>query len=265
MQIVKMAITPAQATEWLKTKNTRNRKLSLSRARIYADDMQSGNWHLTHQGIAFYKDGVIADGQTRLKAIELFNQPVEMMVTFGIDESASIGIDAHRMRSTNDQICISGKAAWIGKNEVALATLLMRFSGLAQRVSTSDLVKFCDSHKVMIQFSIESLSTHIRYITTAPVRCAISLAYEYESQKRLEDFCKVLSTGVMDEHGDLAAIRLRERILTDGRNLQSSDSGRNECILLTSRAIKAFCAREQLKKLVTPKEQIYKMKIESTP
>lgn len=260
MQTVTMTITPAQASEWLKNKNTRNRNLSLNRAKLYAEDMKNGNWHKTHQGIAFYEDGVIADGQTRLKAIEISGCPVEMMVTFGVHDSSAIAIDAHRMRSTNDQIAISGKASWIGKNEIAVVNMFGILSG-TNKLSTSEIVKFCELHKSTLDFVKEHFNTSAKYISTVPVRCAIAVAYGKEEKTRLIAFCKIMITGVMDEPGDVAAIRLRERLLLDGRIFQTSESGRYECFLLASRAIKAFCDHEQIKKLQLPKDQIYALNI----
>lgn len=260
MQTVQMTITPEQASLWLLEKNTRNRNLSIPNAHIYATDMKNGNWHKTHQGIAFYEDGVLADGQTRLKAITIANVPIEMTVTFGLSNDSSIGIDAHRMRSVPDQIAISGVANWIGKNEVAVAKMMLAsHTKLAKsgKTTTSELVNFCESKKEQIVFACTYLSTATRFLTTAPVKCAVAVAFKYEDTELLKRFCSVLVTGVMGSATDLAAIRLRERLLQEGRAMQASADNRDMQTRLTERAIKAFCNQVELKKLVDPKEHIY--------
>src|SRR5438046_2404287 len=56
------------AEQWLAA-NTANRPLSRSTVRGFADAMRSGEWLVTHQGVAFDTDGVLVDGQHRLAAI----------------------------------------------------------------------------------------------------------------------------------------------------------------------------------------------------
>lgn len=257
MNTVKMTITPAQAKEWLDSANTRNRSLSVARARIYASDMKAGHWYETHQGIAFYEDGVLADGQTRLKAITIAGCPVEMNVSFGLPLESALGIDAHRMRSTPDQIAISHSAEWIGKNEIAIAKMMLRVTDGNSRLSTTEIVEFCEKHRERIQFSMDALPLTQRFISVAPVRCAITMAYDQEETERLRKFARILQSGVMESMNDVAAIRLRERLLISGNSFHTNDQARIECSLLTQRAIKAFCSGEQIKRVYPPQTAIY--------
>ena len=257
MQSVEMLITPSQATEWLETKNTRNRKLSMKRAAMYASDITNGKWRKTHQGIAFYDDGILADGQTRLKAVEIANMPVSMLVTFGLPESASLGIDSHRMRSTANQIEIDGKSTWIGKGEVATARTLLRASGRPDNMSTSQIIDYCESKKESILFAVDNLRTNSRSITPAAIKAAVSSAFANESTSSLQNFCNVLTTGIMKAETEVAAIRLRERLLQDGSAMQATSAGRIEAFMLTQKAIKAFCLGQNIKRLIAPNSLIY--------
>jgi len=260
MNTVKMLVTPAQAKEWLDSTNKRNRPLTMARARTYASDMKSGHWYETHQGIAFYEDGILADGQTRLKAITIADVPVEMNVSFGLPIEASLGIDAHRMRATADQIAISQSSPWIGKNEIAIAKAMLRLEGdTSERRSTTEIADFCEKHKERILFGNEAVPMSQRYISVAPVRCALSLAYGHEEKDRLMQFGSVLQSGVMSSMDDVAAIRLRERLLISGHAFHANSTARRDCILITQRAIKAFCDREQIKRVYQPTTPIYKL------
>jgi hypothetical protein len=258
MQTVEMMITPSQAIEWLETKNTRNRTLSMKRACMYAGDMVKGKWHQTHQGISFYDDGVLADGQTRLKAIAIANMSIKMLVTFGLHQSSSIGIDNHRMRSTANQIEIDGRASWIGKNEIAIARQLLRISGKSDNLSTDQIIAYCEAVKPSLVFAVDNLRVKSKSISPASVKAAVSCAYGVESDGDLIDFCGALTTGIMKHESQVAAIRLREKLLQDGSAMQASGTGRLEALMLTQRAIKAFCEKQQIKRLVLPEVLIYK-------
>jgi len=259
MNTVEMLITPEQAKEWLDKKNTRNRILSMDRAAMYAADMINGDWQKTHQGIAFYDDGVLADGQTRLKAIVIANKPITMMVSFGLEQHAAIGIDAHRMRTTANQIEIHGGATWLGKNEISTARLMLQIAGKPNNISATQLVEYCNSKKPIIEFSTNNMRTNSRHLATASIKAAIASAVPFEPADRLKEFCKVLTSGVMKTDNDIAAIRLRERFLQDGAHFQSSRTSRIESVKLTQKAINLFCSNKQVKRIHIPTDFTYKL------
>ena len=96
-------ITPSLAEHFL-SKNRVNRTISHHKVAQYADLMQRGKWSLTHQGIAFYEDDSVADGQHRLLAIIKARATVPMMVTYGLEKESSLAIDYHRPRRIIDGI-----------------------------------------------------------------------------------------------------------------------------------------------------------------
>ncbi len=73
----KVMITPAFAAELL-NKNTENRPMSRHKVAKWVDQMETGKWKLTHQGVAISDAGVLLDGQHRLQAIVEYGKPVEM-------------------------------------------------------------------------------------------------------------------------------------------------------------------------------------------
>lgn len=83
-------ITPEMAAMYLK-KNTQNyRKLSMSKARQYAEDIISGRWQLNGEPLIFGEDGILKDGQHRLAAIVKAGKPVKMAVIRGVESEAYI-------------------------------------------------------------------------------------------------------------------------------------------------------------------------------
>lgn len=95
-------VTPGMAAAWLLKRDSNQRALSQATVDSYVRDMQDGAWSLTHQGIAFNREGLLIDGQHRLAAIVASGVPVSMLVTFGVDGDFSAPIDQGRGRSVND-------------------------------------------------------------------------------------------------------------------------------------------------------------------
>lgn len=75
-----MDVTPARAEKWLKKNHPENRPIAWSRVESFVNDMVSGNWRLTHQGICFDGDGWLIDGQHRLHAIVKSGMTVRLCV-----------------------------------------------------------------------------------------------------------------------------------------------------------------------------------------
>lgn len=96
-------ITPEQAKIWL-ARNENNRAIRRAVVERYAEEMRTGHWEETHQGIAFDEEGNLADGQHRLHAIILANRPIRMLVTFGLSQSAYRAIDGGESRKLFDRL-----------------------------------------------------------------------------------------------------------------------------------------------------------------
>ena len=115
MRTVLETITPELAGEYL-LRNKRNRPMSDRHVSGFVKSINAGEFQLTHQGIAFFEDGSLADGQHRLKAIVLSGKPVQMVVSYGVPFNASTSIDTQlRSRSYADALTIEGND--LAKNE----------------------------------------------------------------------------------------------------------------------------------------------------
>ena len=98
LQTKRENITPKKATEYL-AQNFCNRPLTPTTVQKYVGLIQTGQFYLTHQGIAFDEQGRLRDGQHRLAAIIQAAQPVTMMVTRSLTEAACLAIDDGRKRT----------------------------------------------------------------------------------------------------------------------------------------------------------------------
>lgn len=77
-------------------KNDLNRVLSHATTERYANDMRNGNWHFTGESISVFKDGSLANGQHRLKAIIRSGKPARIVVVRGVEHSAMPAFDGAR-------------------------------------------------------------------------------------------------------------------------------------------------------------------------
>lgn len=251
-------ITPAMASAWL-AKNKRNRKIAKRRVESYAREMANGNWMEHHQGIAFYEDGTLADGQHRLAAVVQAGVPVPMMVTRGVPEVSGLMIDGHQRRELHQSIKISGLADWIGKDEVATGKLMMQIeqgNTASMSISHLEMIEYCEAHRESISFSTSCFPGTRRYLTTSITKASVACAYYYEDVARLREFAEVLVSGMASLPDDRAAILLREYLMLSNAT-HGGGTTRIETCKRVMRAIKAFCERQPIGKLYQPKELIY--------
>jgi hypothetical protein len=98
-------ITPKIAAEWLAF-NTGNRPLHTSHVADYCKRIRSGEFTLTHQGIAFSGNPAspkrLLDGQTRLTAIVQTGIPIQQWVFWGAEDETFSAIDGGKSRSFRD-------------------------------------------------------------------------------------------------------------------------------------------------------------------
>lgn len=88
-------ITPADAGRWLENRVHKQRPVSQRHVEDLAGAFRRGEYHATHQGLAFGRDGDNQDGQHRLWAIFNSGVTVDINVTFGQAIEAMRVIDSN--------------------------------------------------------------------------------------------------------------------------------------------------------------------------
>lgn len=102
-----MLITPEIAADWIKHFNLpTNRTPSEATALRHAQTMKSGRWLLTHQGIAFNKNGFMIDGQTRMRALVLAGVAVKFWVFPNCEDETFAVLDSGRKRQAAQMLRI---------------------------------------------------------------------------------------------------------------------------------------------------------------
>lgn len=245
-----VTITPSMAEAYL-GRNLMNRNVSERLVNKYASDMLSNKWGITHQGIAFYKDGSLADGQHRLLAILRAKKTVKMQVTTGLNKETSIDIDAGRPRSMVDGIKIGGLSDWIDARHIALINLIAS----PKRLTTTEVLKWLNKMEDSAKFSTSHLSTNKRNLTNSAIHAAVALAHFYgEDPEQLAHFCKVFLSGFPENKNDVIIIKLRDDFFN---NANGGGSGKRDRFYKAMRAIQIFTTGESVKRLVLPQEPVW--------
>ncbi len=110
-----MYITPAAAAKILRDHNADNREVSPSTYEKYKLIILSGQWHLTHQGLAFDTRGMLQDGQHRCEGIIAAGEidpdiKVPFAVFVGMPIENFKAIDEGRLRSAAQMLKKAGVA-----------------------------------------------------------------------------------------------------------------------------------------------------------
>ena len=109
MQSKVVMVDPALAASWLAKNAQDNRPMRKTTVANYADQMQAGQWKLTHQGVAFDMNDVLIDGQHRLAAIVKANVIVPMMVTVNVPALSFESLDCGIKRTVGDRLVMDRK------------------------------------------------------------------------------------------------------------------------------------------------------------
>ena len=246
-------ITPELASKWLQN-NLLNRNISQRQVDKIVSEMRAGNWRLTHQGIAFYSDGVLADGQHRLEGIVQSGLSQTMLVTTGLERIDATGIDQHRPRSVVDTIKISRGSDWINKDAVAISRYLLSNSG-SKIPTVTEICNFAEYNKDSIQFCTSCFTIRRRGLSASTVMAAVVLADMNQADRAdLSLFVSILLSGMATSPFQGAAIRLREWLMRAPTRGQADVDANH---LRTQRALQAFINRQPITKLYLPSEPIW--------
>lgn len=250
-------VTPTQAQQWL-DKNTRNRQVREERAAQYAEDMKAGRWRFTHQGIAFYADGTLADGQHRLHAITLYGKPVQMLVTRGLPQETGQAIDQNLPRMTHDSIRIGGGPDWIERNVVATTRVLLNYMNAETKThSVAEIVDYATRYADHIKLSQLLVAVKKRNVTSASIAACYFCALQAgEDKDKIKRFAEIMLNGEIAGPHENAAIRLREFLIGEGARAWMGYA-RMETAKKVQRAIQLFCEGKATAKLYTPEKLVY--------
>lgn len=235
------SITPDVAQEYLK-RNKSNRTLKPAAIRNYARDMKNGDWQLTPQGISFFENGSLADGQNRLHAVVRAGVPVEFYVTYNVPDSNTIQ-DRGVMRTSSDTLHMEGiRSAAASTHGISIINFLF---GTCCGVNVSDSVRieFIREHEPYLVGAVRAASSKkakgTPFARKAPVMAAVFCAlYSGVSEEVVTNFCEVLNTGFMESPEQSSGVVIRNYLIKEYTHGSSND--RRNVFTMTLFAIRDF-------------------------
>lgn len=245
-----LTITPEMAYKFLSENNKSNRKVKQGVVDMLARSMLSGDFKLTHQGIAFYDDGDICDGQHRLYAIRQSKTSQRMLVTKGIpkDDAHILAIDNSAPRTVTDSSVLSGRKVTTHDSQL-VKTLHFGVGKNHNKLSHREIYDLCKSHSEEINISNECFPKYKAPYTSTAVRVAVVdsvlSGVDILTAKR---FAQVLVSGFYNYDYEKTCIVLRDRLV----QLSCSRKDSSVVYQLTKRAIKAMADKQELKFIRLP-------------
>ncbi len=259
--VARVLVTPAMAMDWLDNANTTNRKVSDAHVQRLARDMASGEWKLTHEGIAFDPSGILLDGQHRLWAIVESGVSIRMVVARGVPREAALAINTGLTRTLSDNLKIAGEGSY-SNTLIAMASVVHHGRRNNRGGSYDERYEIMKRYLDHLQWAENKMPTK-RYVRNAIVGSAVARAHMYERDlDRLSQFCEILATGLAQGERDSACIALRNYLIEGGGKL-AHDS--RDMFLKSMHAIKAFMRGRPLTVVRPVKEEAYPLPDSSRP
>lgn len=248
-------VTPEQAgliLEKYHISNNRNKRSG--QIAKYICDMTAGEWVPTHQGIAFNEQGLLYDGQNRLKACIDADVPFETLVFFNCPDRGMSRTDLVGARSVLDAAKIEGRHTT--KSQISLARVLVWGAEFGVQLPAPRVFVILEECAELLEFLHKAFPSHIPGKTTASVLGAIGRAWFYEPAERMAEFCKCFSDGFVSDPSDGAAGLLLSW-LNRQVNGRTGHHFHHDCYLKTQQAVSHFVRRSAPTKLVVPSGDLY--------
>lgn len=250
--------TPKKAKDVLDKLNGTNREMRNSLVTFLERLMNSGEFTTTHQGIAFDIHGNLIDGQHRLQAIVNSGRSFWIMTTRAMPPKAISAIDRGAGRSMADAVRLTyGKLVHITTSHIGVARQLCYNNSGRGQASPKDTAALLLKYGEAIEFAMVNLNHRAKGVRSGPPRAVVTRAiYTGADETKLETFCRVLRTGMMEHPNQAIIIRLRDRMMNPKINVGSREA-RRDLYARTERALRAFLDDEPLDNLLPATKELF--------
>ena len=205
--VCKETISVARAQE-IKEKNTHNRKLKKAWVRKLVRDMKAKAWKLTHQGIAFYKNGTLADGQNRIEAVIEYGEAQEFLVFYNLSTDVITAIDQNSPRDVLDALKLYDKIDITSQEKQGAIFAQRMTNNYHFSPNANEKRTFIKKHIDAIRFVSECFEgVKTKGFNTAAFRGLVIRAYYSADHNKLRRFVRVATFQESRSSGDEAAVR----------------------------------------------------------
>lgn len=251
-------ITPERAAFLLET-SLENRKISKGTVEAYAQDILAGNWdESVGVAISIDSNGVLRDGQHRLKAIVQAGKGISSWVCYGVSSDGMY--DNGRKRSNADQISIMRSDfdnVYKSTRYISVARIIIghNVGGHVRRtVTPKEIIDFTEKHKDDLDgFFLNMPQGSIAKISISTVYLALFMAYmDGVDISDILDFYDVLCTGMSTKPEEFPIIAYRN-YLKDSDVVYATNMEVGRCQYALKKYISGSCTKRN----ISPKNLIY--------
>jgi hypothetical protein len=249
MKMVWMFVSPVIAAEWLRS--NQNRKLKPQHVKRLRADLRAGRYLPTHEAIARYEDGSLADGQHRLTAMVEEGMGAWQWVCTGVPLDSREVIGGGITRSIHDQTSIAGYG--IPRKAIDIIRCALECSPSPnKKPTTPEVVAFWQRHEEGLQFTMAQFAARVPRVSVAAVMVVVFRAYYTAEVTRLTEFCSGLYSGRCECGPDDGVIVLRNWLF------RTLNPPRTEIYSKAESALVGFLKRQ-------PMTKVYGMSTEQFP
>jgi hypothetical protein len=212
-------LTPLDAAMLLET-NKSNRNIRAAKVDQYCRDMRAGKFVTTHQGIAVYDNGRLADGQHRLMAMVKTGIPCRVLFVSGIpfEENHILAIDSGTARSVTDSSSISGRK--VSCSDKSLIRWLAGCKGgklqsIVIKMTHSEVISAAADFSEQLAMINRVMKSNRKGVTIAPVKAAMCISWDDGvDMSIIEGFAYFMYSGLSNQMFNGEYIKLRDGLMT---------------------------------------------------
>lgn len=257
-----LLVTPAMAEKWLEGK-AHNRPIHDSHVQKFERLLQTGDFHLTHQGVAFDVDNRLIDGQHRLWAILNSGIAAEMMVSHGWPVNTQQFVDQGLIRTSLDVIKLRDPGTVATSYMIAVARRMQIGTRGTLLLTIHDVVHFAEEHTAALTFAVQEAlqNKRPRYVAPAGVGAAIARAFYHEDKHRLTEFGGVMLGSRMPQGDEDSGAHVLREWLLSGSPIYGAVRVSKDLLtyMKAQRALMAFLNREKIRNLYPQQDEIWSL------
>lgn len=177
-------VTTAEMAEVAMKHNKNIRKVRPKRVETYSRDIGAGRWGETDEAISIDISGWVRNGQHRLLAEIMADEPVLFYWSWNVSEEANFAYDGNMPRSHADKLGIVMENT-ISTKLPAICRAMMRgpqHTGMSY--STPELAEFAQKHGAIIEWAAKSIPTR------CDIQAVVAKVALYHGIDTISPFCE---------------------------------------------------------------------------
>ena len=211
--LVSGLVTP-EIAGWLLDLNTANRPMQGALVRRFAALLKADKWVLTGEAIIVSREGLLNDGQHRLKAIVEADIPALLDVRFGIERAAFAQTNTGARRTAGQALAISGSA--FASAQAAVARLLRHYDAremakASLQVEPAEVISIVEQNPQILEVVKRQRGCRFAPARIAPIGLVLAVAARTAPNERVAAFLEIVNSGLAEETNAARVLHVRLR------------------------------------------------------